>query len=39
MPEGPEIRRAAEIDDRITREVMQQVENEPNLVVTSSGTA
>ena len=30
-----EIRRAAEIDDRITREVIQQVEKDPKLMLTN----
>ena len=32
-----EISRAAEIDDRITREVIQQVENDPKLTLTNGG--
>jgi small-conductance mechanosensitive channel len=32
-----EIRRAAEIDDRITREVIQQVEKDPKLMLTNGG--
>ena len=33
-----EIRRAAEIDDRITREVIQQVEKDPQLTLINGGT-
>jgi small-conductance mechanosensitive channel len=32
-----EIRRAAEIDDRITREVIQQIEKNPKLMLTNAG--
>jgi hypothetical protein len=33
-----EIRRAAEIDDRITREVIQQVEKDAQLMLINGGT-
>jgi hypothetical protein len=33
-----EIRRAAEIDDRITREVIQQIEKDPKLTLTHGST-